>query len=63
MVPLLDTEAGAPRAVAEELERDTVPCVWRVLAEELERDAVPCVWRVLAEEFALDTGDGRSLAL
>jgi len=47
MVPLRDTEVGAPRTVAEELERDTVPCVWRVLAEE----------------FDLDTGDGRSLAL
>jgi len=45
----LDTEgdAGTPRTVAEELERDTVPCVWRALAEE----------------FALDTGDGAPLTL
>jgi hypothetical protein len=27
------------------------------VAEELERDTVPCAWRALAEEFVLETGD------
>lgn len=32
-MPLLDTEVGAPRTVADELERETV-CAWCALAEE-----------------------------
>jgi len=49
MEPFLDTEGGgrAPWTVAEELERDTVPCPWRTLAEE----------------FALDTSDGVAFPL
>jgi hypothetical protein len=33
------------------------------VAEELERDTVPCAWRALAEEFVLETGDAGVLAL
>lgn len=49
--------------MAVELERDTEVGAPRPVAEELARDTVPCGCRALAKEFALETGDAMPLAL
>ncbi len=53
----MDTDVGAPRTVAEELERDTEVGASRTLAEELERDTEAGASRTVAE-LARDTEVG-----